>query len=465
MREIEPTLAPAQFEREVAEREHLSLSPMTRVLVMGAAGRDFHDFMTVLRDDPQVEVVAFTAAQIPGIDARRFPAELSGEDRREGIPILPERELERWILEFAVDEVVLSYSDLAHASVMHLASRALATGASFRLLAPRRTMLESSKPVIAVTAVRTGCGKSQVARHVADLLVAAGKRVAIVRHPMPYGDLLAQRVQRFASVAELDAAGVTIEEREDYEPHLLAGHVVHTGVDYAAILRAAERDGDVIVWDGGNNDAPFFRPDLWITVVDPFRVGHELGYHPGELNFRAAQLIVINKADSAPPGAIEQLRASAAAVNPSARVVVTRSLVSVDEPERIRGKRVLLIEDGPTLTHGEMPFGAGFVAARQCGAAAIVDPRPHAQGRIAELYRRHPHVGAALPAVGYSPEEIRDLEATIRATPCDAVVIATPADLAHVLRLDVPATRVRYAIADHGSPTLADEVREFLARV
>ncbi|MFV8750630.1 cyclic 2,3-diphosphoglycerate synthase [Nannocystaceae bacterium ST9] len=434
-----------------------------RVLILGAAGRDFHDFATVLRDDPSLEVVAFTAAQIPGIDARSFPAALAGPRYPAGIPIHAEHELERLIAELAVDEVILAYSDLAHATVMHLASRALAAGAGFRLLSPRATMLSSTRPVIAVTSVRTGCGKSQVSRHVAAVVRAAGLRVGVVRHPMPYGDLVAQRVQRFATIADLDAAGVTIEEREDYEPHVLAGNVVHTGVDYAAILRAAEAEADVVIWDGGNNDTPFFRPDLWITIVDPFRVGHELGYHPGEVNFRAADLVLINKADSAPPGSIEQLRASVAAINPRAKLVVARSLVSVDDPERIRGKRVLLIEDGPTLTHGEMPFGAGFVAARQFGAAAIVDPRPHAVGRIAELYRRYPHVGAALPAVGYSLEEIRDLEATIRATDCDTVVVATPADLGHVLHLDRPSVRVRYELADHGSPTLAEAIREFLA--
>lgn len=442
---------------------------MPRALILGAAGRDFHDFATMLRDDPRYEVVGFTAAQIPGIAERRFPAALAGPRYPDGIAIHAEDDLERLIRELAVDEVILAYSDLAHATVMHLASRALAAGAGFRLLAPRSTMLSSSRPVIAVTAVRTGCGKSQVSRYVATLVRAAGLRVGVVRHPMPYGDLLAQRVQRFATIADLDAAGVTIEEREDYEPHVLAGNVVHTGVDYAAVLRAAEAESDLVIWDGGNNDTPFFRPDLWITLVDPFRVGHELGYHPGETNLRAADLIVINKADSAPPGSIEQLRANIAATNPSARVVVTRSQVSVDDPEQIRGKRVLLIEDGPTLTHGEMPFGAGFVAAQQFGAAAIVDPRPHAVGRIAALYRRYPHVGAVLPAVGYSPEQISDLEATIRATiratQCDTVVVATPADLGHVLRLDTPSTRVRYELADLTDPgvaTLAHEIRQFL---
>jgi len=433
--------------------------------VLGAAGRDFHDFQTVLRDDPAIEVVGFTAAQIPGIDRRTFPAALAGPRYPRGIAIHPEADLERLIAELRVDEVVLSYSDLAHATAMHLASRALAAGAGFRLLAPRATMLRSSRPVIAVTAVRTGCGKSQVARYVAAEVRRAGRTVGVCRHPMPYGDLVAQRVQRLATIADLDAAHVTIEEREDYEPHVLAGCVVHTGVDYAAVLRAAEAESDVVLWDGGNNDTPFFKPDLWITVVDPFRLGHEVGYHPGETNFRAADVVVINKADTAPPDAVEQLRARTAQVNPRARVVVARSVVTADDPARIRGKRVLLVEDGPTLTHGEMPFGAGAVAARELGAAAIVDPRPHAVGRIADVYRRYPHLGAVLPAVGYSDDEVRDLEATIRATDCDTVVVATPADLGHVLHLDRPSTRVRYELADHGEPTLADEVRRFLARL
>ncbi|MBE7449026.1 MAG: GTPase [Kofleriaceae bacterium] len=435
----------------------------TRVLVLGAAGRDFHDFAVALRDDPAIEVVGFTAAQIPGIEARRFPAALAGPRYPDGIAIHAEAELERLIGELRVDEVVLAYSDLAHATVMHLASRALAAGAGFRLLAPARTMLRASRPVIAVTAVRTGCGKSQVARYLAALLRGRGYRVGVCRHPMPYGDLTAQRVQRFASIADLDAAGVTLEEREDYEPHVLAGSVVHAGVDYAQVLRAAEAESDVVVWDGGNNDTPFVRPDLWITVVDPFRAGHELAYHPGEVNFRAADLILINKADTAPPGTIERLCAAAAEVNPRARLVIARSQVTTDDPALIRGRRVLLVEDGPTLTHGELPFGAGFVAARHHGAAAIVDPRPHAVGEIAALYRRHPHLGAALPAVGYSPAQLRDLEATIRATPCDTVIVATPADLGHVLTLDRPSTRVRYELAEHGAPTLADELAGFLA--
>lgn len=438
---------------------------MPRVIILGAAGRDFHDFQTVFRDDPEAEVVAFTATQIPGIEQRTFPASLAGPRYPSGIPVHPESELEGLIVTLEADEVVLSYSDLSHATVMHLASRSLAAGASFRLLAPRRTMLRGKRPVVAITAARTGCGKSQVARYVARVGQARGLRVGVVRHPMPYGDLDAQRVQRFASLEDLDRAKVTVEEREDYEPHVLAGSVVHAGVDYAGVLAAAEAESDLIVWDGGNNDTPFFEPSLWITVVDPFRVGHELGYHPGETNLRAAELVVINKADSAPPGTIEALRANVASANPNARFVVARSEVTADAPERIRGQRVLLIEDGPTLTHGGMPFGAGFVAARRLGAREIVDPRPRAVGRIAELYRRYPHLGAALPAVGYSPEELRDLEATVHATDCDTIVIATPADLGRVMRFDRPTVRVRYELADHGEPTLADELGAFLMRV
>jgi predicted GTPase len=379
------------------------------------------------------------------------------------VPIHAEAELERLIRDLRVDDVVLSYSDLSHPAVMHLASRALAAGAGFRLLPPRRTMLRAARPVIAVTAVRTGCGKSQVARHVAAIAREAGRAVAIVRHPMPYGDLRAQRVQRFATAADLDRAEVTLEEREEYEPHLLAGNVVHAGVDYAAVLRAAEAESDLIVWDGGNNDLPFYRPDLWIVVADPHRLGHEVGYHPGEANLRAADVVVINKADSAPPGSIDALRASVAAANPRARVIVARSEVTADEPALIRGRRVLVVEDGPTVTHGEMASGAGLLAARRHGAAAIVDPRPAAVGRIAAAFARYPHLGPVLPALGYSPEEVRDLEETIRRADCDAVVVGTPIDLGRAVRIDRPSTRVRYQLADHGTPTLGDELRRFLA--
>lgn len=435
----------------------------TRVLILGAAGRDFHDFNTVFRDDPRVEVVGFTATQIPGIEGRTYPAALAGPAYPGGIPIFPEADLERIVRERGVGEVVLSYSDLAHPTVMHLASRALAAGAGFRLLSPRRTMLRSSRPVIALAAVRTGCGKSQAARYVARVAREAGRRVAVIRHPMPYGDLLAQRVQRFASIADMDAANVTIEEREDYEPHVLAGSVVFAGVDYAAILAAAEAEADLIVWDGGNNDLPFIEPGLWITVLDPHRAGHETAYHPGETNFRAADVLLVNKADSADAGALEALRAAAAAHNPGARVVIARSEITVDAPELVKDKRVLVIEDGPTLTHGEMSFGAGTIAARRLGAAEIVDARPFAVGRIAEVLRKYRHIRAALPAVGYSEQETRDLEETVRRVPCDTVLVATPTDLSHVLKIDRPWTRARYELADMDAPRLEDIVRAWLA--
>lgn len=435
----------------------------TRVLILGAAGRDFHDFATALRDDPRYVVVGFTATQIPGIEARTYPGALAGPRYPEGIPIFREQDLERIIAERGVEEVILSYSDLAHPTVMHLASRALALGAGFRLLPPARTMLRSSRPVIAITAVRTGCGKSQVARYVVRALRDRGKNPAVLRHPMPYGDLLAQRVQRFASIADLDAAHVTIEEREDYEPHVLAGNVVFAGVDYQAILAAAEAEHDVVVWDGGNNDLPFVRPDLWITVLDPHRVGHETGYHPGEANFRAADVLVVNKADTAEPGALEALRDAAARHNPKAKLVVARSEITVDDPDLIRNRRVLVIEDGPTLTHGEMTFGAGMIAAQRLGAAEIVDAHPYAVGRIADMLRRYPHVRAALPAVGYSDQETRDLEETVRRVPADSVLIATPTDLSHVVRIEKPWTRARYELADMAPPALADIVSDWLA--
>lgn len=434
----------------------------TKVLILGAAGRDFHDFNTTFRDDPRFEVVGITATQIPGIESRTYPAALAGPLYPDGVQIFPEAGMERLVRELGVDEVVLSYSDLSHATVMHLASRALAAGAGFRMLSPRRTMLRSARPVIALAAVRTGCGKSQAARYVARVARAAGRRVAVIRHPMPYGDLLAQRVQRFASIADLDAANVTIEEREDYEPHVAAGSVVFAGVDYAAVLAAAEAEADLVVWDGGNNDLPFVRPGLWITVLDPHRAGHETAYHPGEASFRAADVLLVNKADSADAGALEALRAAAAAHNPGARIVIARSEITVDAPELVRQKRVLVIEDGPTLTHGEMSFGAGTIAARRLGAAEIVDARPFAVGRIAEVLRRYPHIRAALPAVGYSEQETRDLEETVRRVPCDSVLVATPTDLSRVVKIDRPWTRARYELADMDPPHLSDLVRAWL---
>ena len=438
-----------------------------RVVILGAAGRDFHDFNVRFRADEEVEVVAFTATQIPNIEERRYPAELAGPRYPDGIPIHPESALESLVAEHRVDEAVFSYSDVPHETVMHLASRALAAGASFRLLAPRETMLEASRPVIAVCAVRTGCGKSQASRYIARVLRAAGKRVAVIRHPMPYGDLVRQRVQRFATLADMDAEGdnITIEEREEYEPHVAAGCVVFAGVDYGEILAAAEAEADVIIWDGGNNDAPFYRPDLWITVTDPHRAGHGLRYHPGEVNLRAADLVLVNKADTADATQIERVRATVEQANPDARIVVADSTVTADDEEVIRGRRVLVIDDGPTLTHGGMGWGAGKVAAEQCGAAEIIDPRPFATGSIAALYDRFPHLGNVVPAMGYYPEQIAELEQTIRASDCDAVVIGTPIDLGRLVKLDRPATRVRYELTDRDGPTLAAELEAFLERL
>jgi predicted GTPase len=436
-----------------------------RVLILGAAGRDFHDFNTYFRDNERYEVVGFTAAQIPHITDRLYPPELSGPLYPKGIPIHPESELEELIESLGVHQVVLSYSDLKHEAVMSIASRALAAGAGFRLLGPNDTMLKSSLPAIAVCAVRTGCGKSQTCRYVARVLRANGKKPVVMRHPMPYGNLVRQRVQRFASTSDLDAQGdnITIEEREEYEPHIAEGSVVFAGVDYGAILAAAEKEGDVILWDGGNNDLPFLRPDLWITLADPHRAGHELRYHPGEANFRAADVILINKADTAPEGAIAKIRGNAARANPRARVLVAASEVTAEAPDRIRGKRVLLVEDGPTLTHGEMPFGAGQVAANKYGAASVVDPRPFAKGSLREVYAAFPHLGKLLPAMGYYREQVKDLEETIAAADCDTVVIATPIDLRHLVAIRQETTRVRYELVDMKGGTLEEEVSKFVA--
>jgi predicted GTPase len=441
-------------------------SPRTRerIIIVGAAGRDFHDFNVAFREDPAVEVVAFTAAQIPRIEGRRYPAALAGPYHPGGIPIEPEARLEALIAEHEVTEVVFSYSDVTHAHVMHLASRALAAGAGFRLLGPRRTMLRSRRPVIAVCAVRTGCGKSPACRYVARVLHEEGLRVAVLRHPMPYGDLLRMRVQRFASLADIDAEGdnITIEEREEYEPHVEAGNTVWAGVDYAEILARAEDEADVIVWDGGNNDLPFVRPDLWITLVDPHRSGHERGYHPGEANLRAADVVVVTKANTAPPGAVGELRASVAGLNARAQVIVTDMQVTAEAPELVAGQRVLVIEDGPTLTHGGMAHGAGWVAARALGAAEVVDPRPGAVGSIRRLYEEHPHLGPVLPAMGYYPEQLDELRRSVAGVDCDAIVVATPVDLQRLVPLHRPSTRVRYALTDHGAPTLAGALRTFL---
>jgi len=427
-----------------------------RVVIMGAAGRDFHNFNTVYRDDPESEVVAFTATQIPYISDRTYPRSLAGPLYPKGIPIVPETELHDLVWGERIDEVIFSYSDVSHEHVMHQASIVIAAGADFRLLGPAKTMLPSSKPVVAVCAARTGAGKSQTTRRVARILKGAGQNVVVVRHPMPYGDLEAQRAQRFASYEDLDAAKVTIEEREEFEPHLDTGTVVYCGVDYEEILESAEKEADVVLWDGGNNDLPFYRPDVHITVVDPLRAGHETRYHPGEANVRMAHAIVINKVDTATEDQVRRVETSVRALNPSATIVKARSPITIQEDVELAGKRVLVVEDGPTLTHGEMEYGAGVVAARRAGAAEIVDPRAYAVGTIAETYKAYPGVGALLPAMGYSDEQVADLAETINRTPADVVVIATPVDLRRLAELNKPAARVTYELEEEGSPTLAD---------
>jgi predicted GTPase len=433
-----------------------------KTLIMGAAGRDFHNFNCVFRGDPGREVVAFTAAQIPDIDGRRYPAELAGPLYPQGIPIHDEGELAELIRRHGIAEVVFSYSDVTHEAVMHRAALVNACGADFRLLGGRLTELPSSKPVISVCAARTGCGKSQTTRRVIQLLKAAGKKVVAVRHPMPYGDLAAQKVQRFAAVEDLARHKCTIEEMEEYEPHIAMGGVIYAGVDYEAILRQAEQEADLILWDGGNNDTPFFKSDLRIVVVDPHRAGHELRYHPGETNLRQADVIVINKIDTARPEQVEELRANCRAANPRALVIDAASPIAVDEPELIRGRRVLVVEDGPTLTHGEMAYGAGTVAAGRFGAAAVVDPRPWAVGGIAATFAKYPGIGTLLPAMGYGDQQIRDLEETINAADCEAVVIGTPIDLRRVVKIGKPSTRVSYELQEIGQPTLAEALRKFI---
>jgi predicted GTPase len=427
-----------------------------RVLVMGAAGRDFHNFNTVYRDDPGVQVVAFTATQIPFIDDRRYPAEIAGENYPEGIQIYDESELVRLIGDLEVDDVVFSYSDVSHEYVMHKASEVLAAGANFVLLGTDDTMIRASIPTVAVVAVRTGVGKSQTSRAVAGTLRDAGKRVVAVRHPMPYGDLVAQRVQRYAELADLDRHDTTIEEREEFEPHITSGTVIYAGVDYRAILEQAQSEADVLLWDGGNNDLPFYTPDVWITLVDPLRAGHELTYHPGEANLRAADVVVVNKMDSATPEQVARLDATIADVNPTATVVKANSKVTVDDPDAIRGKRVLVVEDGPTLTHGSMKIGAGVVAAERNGAAEIVDPRPWAFGTIAETYEKY-DVGAVLPAMGYSEGQLDELAKIIDSADVDLVVVGTPIDLRRVIDIAKPAVRVRYDLEVlPGAPSLID---------
>jgi predicted GTPase len=435
----------------------------TRVLIMGAAGRDFHNFNVFFRDNESYEVVAFTATQSPNIDGRVYPSQLAGSLYPQGITIYPEEKLGVLIGDLKVEQVVFAYSDVPHEYVMHKASQVLAAGPDFRLMGAESTMLVSSKPVVSIGAVRTGSGKSQTTRRVSDILKEMGKRVVVVRHPMPYGDLTAQAVQRFADYGDLDRHNCTIEEREEYEPHLDRGNIVYAGVDYAAILRRAEAEADVVLWDGGNNDFPFFRPDIHIVVTDPHRAGHETSYHPGEANLRMADVVVINKIDTADLAETSKVRLSIERLAPDAVVVDAASPIFVDDPSCIRGKRVLVIEDGPTLTHGEMAYGAGIVAARRFGAAEIIDPRPYAVGSIAETFEKYPQTGPLLPAMGYGAGQIEDLEASINATPCDAVIAATPIDLGRVLRnVEHPMDRVRYELQEIGRPTLADVLVERL---
>jgi predicted GTPase len=423
---------------------------------MGAAGRDFHNFNVYFRDNPAYEVAAFTATQIPNIEGRTYPAKLAGEGYPKGIPIFPESDLTRLISEKAIDQVIFAYSDVPHETVMHKASLVLATGADFRLMGLHSTQVKSSKPVVAVCAVRTGSGKSQTTRRVASILRGMGYKVAAIRHPMPYGDLVKQAVQRFASYEDLERHECTIEEREEYEPHIDNGVVVYAGVDYERILRQAEQEVDVILWDGGNNDLSFYVPDLNIVVADPHRPGHETSYHPGEANVRAADVFVINKVDTAPPENVIIVRDNLHKLNPNAQVIEAASPLFVDDPEQIRGKRVLVIEDGPTLTHGEMAYGAGWVAARRFGAAEIVDPRPYAVGSISETFQKYPNTGAILPAMGYGDEMVRELEETINNAKVDLVLIGTPIDLARLLHINKPTQRVRYELQEIGQPTLEE---------
>ncbi|MBM4133550.1 MAG: GTPase [Nitrospira sp.] len=437
----------------------------TKVLIMGAAGRDFHNFNVVFRQDPRYQVVAFTAAQIPNIAGRLYPPTLAGPLYPEGIPIHAEEQLESLIDVQQVEEVVFAYSDLSHEAVMHKASQVMARGADFRLLGPRATMLPSTKPVISVCAVRTGCGKSPTARKIAAILRREGLRVAVVRHPMPYGDLAKQAVQRFASLDDLARADCTIEEMEEYEPHIVSGDLVYAGVDYERILRQAEAEADVLLWDGGNNDWPFVASDLEIVLLDPHRAGHERSYYPGEVNLRRAQVLVLTKLDSADPERTRVLRESLRKDNPGATVIEATMPISLTDPDAVQGKRVLVVEDGPTLTHGGMSFGAGTLAARKWGACELVDPRPRAVGSIRRTFADHPHIGPLLPAMGYGPKQMCELEETIRRIECDVVLIATPVDLRRLLQIAQPTCRVTYELEETGRPTLREVMRGFLEKV
>lgn len=434
------------------------------IIIIGAAGRDFHNFNTYFRDNEEFNVVAFTAAQIPDIDGRKYPAELAGKLYPSGIPIFAEEDLVKLIKEKNVDTCIFAYSDVPYQRVMNISSIVNAAGANFSLLGPKETQIASTKPVIAVGAVRTGCGKSQTSRRVIELLMAQGLKVVAVRHPMPYGDLVAQKVQRFATVEDLKKHKCTIEEMEEYEPHVVRGNVIYAGVDYEAILREAEKEADVVLWDGGNNDFAFYKPDLMITVVDPHRPGNELSYYPGETTLRLADVVVINKMDSAAPESIQIVRESIEKVNPTAIVIDAASPLTVHNPELIRGKRVLVVEDGPTLTHGEMKLGAGTVAARKFGAKELVDPRPFVVGKLAETFKIYPNIGTLMPAMGYGDQQIRDLETSINNTDCDSVVIATPIDLNRLIKINKPSTKVDYELQEIGSPDLKGVICDFIKK-
>jgi predicted GTPase len=435
-----------------------------KVLIMGAAGRDFHNFNVYFRGNDAYEVVAFTATQIPGIEGRSYPTELAGSNYPNGIPIYSEEELAELINKNDIDQVIFAYSDVSHEYVMHKASLVLANGADFRLMGPKTTMLKAKVPVVSVCAVRTGSGKSQTARKVAKILKSRGLNVAAIRHPMPYGDLRKQVCERFASYEDLDRYECTIEEREEYEPHIDNGIIVYAGVDYEKILREAEEEADVIVWDGGNNDMPFYRPDLNIVVADPHRAGHELTYYPGESNLRMANVVIINKVDTADPLKVKQVRENTKTVNPNATVLEAASPITAENPEAVRGKRVLAIEDGPTITHGGMSYGAGVVSAKKFGASELVDPRPFAVGSIREAYKKYPHLGAVLPALGYGEKQVAELKETIDRTPCDVVVIGTPIDLRRVIAINKPTVRVKYELEVLGPISLEQILGEFIQR-
>jgi predicted GTPase len=447
--------------REPTEKGEMTVEKQ-RILIMGAAGRDFHNFNTYFRGNSAYEVVAFTATQIPDIEGRRYPAVLAGEGYPEGIPIYSEEELPELIKKLKVDQVVFAYSDVPHMYVMHKASLVNALGADFWLMGPDKTMVKSSKKVVAVTAVRTGSGKSQTTRYVGKILTEAGKRVAVIRHPMPYGKLEEQVVQRFATYEDLDRHKCTIEEREEYEPHIDIGMIVYAGVDYEAILRQAEQEADIILWDGGNNDLPFYNTDLHIVVVDPHRAGHETSYHPGESNLRRADVAIINKVDSADAAAVEAVKAAVAANNPGAEIILANSPITADEPELIKGKNVLVVEDGPTLTHGEMAYGAGVIAAEKLGAAQLIDPRSFAVGSIKKTFEKFSHLEKLLPAMGYGATQIKELEETINSSPAETVVIGTPIDLRRIINVNKPAVRVRYDLEEVGTPRLAELLKKVM---